>query len=97
MNGILVMLSIALMVETFGMVALYNATVNVSHNITEAKSQIEAIGAQNTNLNNTIIAALSSGEVTAMAARDGLVPESKPQYFPVNQMTDPKWPIASHY
>ena len=92
-NGLLVILGIALVAGVGGMVVLYNATVNLDHNITAAKAELDAIGAQNTALNNKVIAALSGNNLTAVAAADGLVAEAKPQYFPVNQ----SWLIASHY
>lgn len=89
--------SAGLVAAIFGMVALYNATVNLDHNITQAKAELDAIGAQNTGFNNTIVGVLSSNEIATLAAKDGLVPESKPTYVPIGQATDQKWPIASHY
>ena len=79
------------------MVALYNATVNLDHNIAEIKSELDVVGAKNTDLNNTVVATLSGGGIAAIAAKNGLVPESKPTYFHSSQTTDQKWPIASHY
>lgn len=98
MKAILALFGIALAAEIFGIVALYNTTVNLSHNIADAKTQLDAVGAQNTALSNTIVAALGSDELAKIAAADGLVAESHPQYFPLAQanQTNAKWPIASH-
>lgn len=91
LNALLVVVAVALVAEVFGMVALYNATVNIGENIAAVKIALDAVGAQNTSLNNKIIAALGSGEASAIAARDGLVQDEKPQYITANQ----QWPIAS--
>ena len=93
MNGIIVIFLVAIAAGVFGMVALYNATVNLTHNVADAKAQLDAIGAMTTSLNNQALAATSGGDLTALAAKDGLVADQKPQYFPVHQ----SWPIASHY
>lgn len=92
MNLILGVLAIAVTAGVFGMVALYNTTVNLNHNITEAKAELDAIGAENTTLSNRVFAALGSGDALANAmAADGLVQDQKPQYFRV----DPQWHLAS--
>ncbi len=91
MNAILVVFGVVLAMEVFGMVVLYNATVNLDHGIATAKAQLDATGAANTNLNNTIIGLLGSDDAAALAAKDGLVQEQKPQYVRANQ----QWPIAS--
>lgn len=93
MSGIIAIFLIAIAAGVFGMVALYNATVNLTHNVAEAKTQLDAIGAATTKLNNQVLAATGAGDLTALAAKDGLVEDGKPQYFPVHQ----SWPIASHY
>jgi hypothetical protein len=92
-NRILAGFAVALIIGVFGMVALYNATVNLSHNITKAKTELDAIGAASTQLNNSVVQALSAAGLSATAARDGLVVDNSPEYFPVQQ----SWPIASHY
>ena len=97
LNTILAVIAIGLVAATFGMVALYNATVNLSHTIAEVKVELDAVGAKNIDLNNTVVATLSGSEIAAIVAKNGLVPESKPTYFHLSQTTDPKWPIASHY
>jgi hypothetical protein len=93
LNGITILLGGMLVFAIFTMVALYNATVNVAHGIAEAKKKLDAIGAQNIELNHRIVAALDGASVATMMTGDGLVKESNPQYFSVDQ----KWPIASHY
>ena len=58
LNAILFALSGALIASTFGMVWLYNATVNTSHNIDAAKAELDTVGAEVTDLNNQVVAAL---------------------------------------
>jgi len=89
MNAVLVVLCLALGAEMFGMVALYNATVNLNQNIVTAKAALDAVGAQSTKLNNQILATLNSNDLAAIAAEDGLVAAAHPQY-----LSQP-WPIAS--
>lgn len=92
-NGVLVVFAVAVVAGTVGMVALYNMTVNLGHNIASVKSEMDAVGARSTDLNNKIMDTLGGVGITRLAAENGLVMESKPQYFTMNQ----KWPIASHY
>ncbi len=97
MNLIMGALAPAVVFSIFGMVALYNAVVNLDHNIASAKAELDSIGAESTSLNREIISAMSSENIAAVAARDGLVVDSKPQYFPLARAAAPnaKWPIAS--
>ncbi len=96
-NGLLIILTVALGVGVFGMVALYNATVNLDHNMATAKAELDKVGAETTKLSNRVVAALSDGGLVAVAAQDGLVQEQKPQYFQISQVpqTRQTWPIAS--
>ena len=84
-------LSVATMAGTFWLVVAYNQTVNVSHNISKMKAQLDAIGAENTAASNQIVATLSAKQAAALAADDGLVQENKPQYVTINK----QWPIVS--
>jgi hypothetical protein len=52
---------------------------------------LQSVGAQNTALNNQVLATLGGADFTALAAADGLVADKNPQYFTANQ----QWPIAS--
>jgi cell division protein FtsB len=89
MNTMLVLLCITLGAEMFGMVALYNATVNLNQDVVTAKAALDALGAQGTKLNNQILATLNSDDLSAVAAQDGLVADAHPQYL------SSSWPIAS--
>lgn len=91
-NIVLVFLALATLAGTFWLVVSYNQTVNMSHNITTMKAQLDAIGAQNTAESNQIVATLSANQAATLAASDGLVQESKPQYVTVNNK---QWPIVS--
>ncbi len=92
MNLVLGALALFAIVGTIGLIVEYNKTVNLEHNILAAKTEIQTVGAANTQLNNAVIATLDSGAAGTIAASDGLVAEHKPQYFSINQ----QWPIASH-
>lgn len=93
LKGILFVLGIGTLGGIFLLVGLYNSTVNLSHNISTAKTEIDVVSAQNTNLNNAIIAALGSNQVAANARANNLVEDKNPHYFPV----DSKWLLASQY
>ena len=90
-NVVIAMLVVLVLVGTFWVVVGYNKTVDLSHDITSAKTQLNAVGAQNTSLNNDIIATLGGGQIGSIASVDNLVEDTKPQYFSINQ----QWPIAS--
>jgi cell division protein FtsL len=90
-NFMIAALVVLVLGSTFWLVIGYNETVNLSHNIASVKSQLETIGAQNTALNNNVLALLGENQIGAVAAADGLVQDTKPQYFSINQ----QWPIAS--
>ncbi|MDP2598817.1 MAG: hypothetical protein Q8P49_03240 [Candidatus Liptonbacteria bacterium] len=96
LNGILIFLGLVAAAEVFGVVMLYNATVNMTHDIAEAKLELDAVGAANVDLNNRVMGTLSGAELLKLAAERGLVPDSKPQYFSLSQSANQKWPIASH-
>ena len=84
-------LSIAILGGTFWLVVVYNQTVNAEHDIAAAKAKLDAIGAQNTAINNQMVATLSVTQAAALAAQDGLVQDNKPQYVTINN----QWPIVS--
>jgi len=90
-NVVIAMMVVLVLVGTFWVVVGYNKTVDLSHNITAAKTKLDAVGAQNTSLNNNVTGMLGGGQVSALAAADNLVQDNKPQYFSINQ----QWPIAS--
>jgi cell division protein FtsB len=93
LNVLSVLLGIGVLCGVFFLVAFYNTTVDLNHSISDAKAELDAISAQNTNLHNTIIAALGSDQITAYAAANNLVEDKNPQYFSVDQ----KWLLASQY
>lgn len=100
-NGLLslifAVLAVVVIAGIFGMIALYNATVNLSHNIAAAKAQLDSIGARNTQLNDQILSLTTGAAFTDLAAADGLVQDKNPQYFTKNQsQQSPSWPLASH-
>jgi len=70
-------------------VALYNNVVNLNHAIAAEKAQLDSIGANNTAINNRVVAALGNIQSADLAAQNGLVQDNHPQYF------SPSWPIAS--
>jgi cell division protein FtsB len=76
----LVLVVAGLTVGTFWLIALYNQTVNLNHEIAAAKAELDSIGTENTALNNQIVTTLgNTSQLTAIATSDGLV-AVKPQY-----------------
>ena len=88
LNFVLAGLIFTSLVGVFWLIALYNNVVNVSHNITTAKAQLDSIGAQNTVLNSQVVVALGNVTSGDLATADGLVQDNNPQYFQT-------WPLAS--
>jgi cell division protein FtsB len=79
----LVLVVVGLVGGTFWLITLYNQTVNLDHKIAAAKAELDAIGAENTALNNRIVMMLGdASQLTAVASSDGLV-IVKPQYVTV--------------
>lgn len=91
-NILLVVLAIAVFSGTFWLVIAYNKVVNLSHDISSMKAQLDSIGAQNTARSNAMIATLSGNNLAHVAGAETLVQEKTPEYFQL----DKKWPIASH-
>ena len=85
LNIVIAMLVITILGGTFWLVVAYNKTVDLSHNIISAKTQLSAIGASSTALNNTIISTLGLTNFQSLAASEGLVVEKNPQYFQLDQ------------
>ena len=85
-RAFLIFIVIGLVGGTFWLIALYNSTVAMQHEIAAAKVQLDAIGAENTALNNQVVTTLGdTGRLSALAAEEGLVMNSKPQYLSVAQ------------
>ena len=91
LNAVIALLVVALLGGTFWLVIAYNKTVDLSQNIVSLKAQLQSVGAQDTALNNQVLATLGGANFTALASADGLVQDKNPQYFTVDQ----QWPIAS--
>jgi cell division protein FtsL len=89
LNRVIFGLVVVLLVNIFWLITLYNNTVNLSHNIAEAKTQLDSIGAKNTALNNQVLAALGSIQTDSIKTQNGLVEDNHPQYL------SQSWPIAS--
>jgi hypothetical protein len=91
LNAVIALLVVALLGGTFWLVIAYNKTVDLSQDIVSDKAQLQSVGAQDTALNNQVLATLGGADFTALAASDGLVEDKNPQYFTIDQ----QWPIAS--
>ncbi len=84
-RAFLILVVLGLIGGTFWLIALYNRTVTLNNKIADAKVELDAIGAENTSLNNQIVTMLGSAEaLSAIAASDGLV-VAKPRYVSVAQ------------
>jgi hypothetical protein len=91
LNVVIALLVVALLGGTFWLVIAYNKTVDLSQDIVSIKAQLQTVGAENTSLNNQVLATLGGADFTSLAAADGLVQDKNPQYF----TSDQQWPIAS--
>ena len=91
LNVVIALLVVTLLGGTFWLVIAYNKTVDLSHDVVSIKAQLQSTGAQNTALNNQVLATLGGANFTALAAADGLVQDKNPEYF----TSDQQWPIAS--
>jgi hypothetical protein len=91
LNACIALLIVALLGGTFWLVIAYNKTVDLSQDIVSDKAQLQSIGAQDTALNNQVLATLGGANFIALAAADGLVADKNPQYFTIDQ----QWPLAS--
>jgi cell division protein FtsB len=78
----LVLIVAGLMGGTFWLITLYNQAVNLNHEISAAKAELDSIGAKNTAINNQIITLFGNADPTVIAAQGGLV-IAKPQYVSV--------------
>lgn len=70
---------------------LYNAVVNLAHEIEIQAKTLEAARVRNAELKNQLFARLDSSELRALAQKQGLVHERSPNYFE----SDPRWLSAS--
>ena len=91
LNIVLAVLIFTSILSVFWLVALYNNIVNLNHNITTARAELDSVGAKTAALNNQVAAALGNVQSGDIAAQNGLVQDNHPTYFPLNQ----SWPIAS--
>ncbi len=89
LNFVLAGLIFTSLVGVFFLVALYNNVVNLNHAIVSAKANLDSIGAQNSTLNNQVVASLGNVASGNLAAADGLIQDNHPTYF------SQSWPIAS--
>lgn len=90
-NAVIALLVVALLGGTFWLVVAYNKTVDLSQDIVSDTAQLQSVGAENTALNNQVLATLGGANFVSIAAADGLVEDKNPQYFTIDQ----QWPLAS--
>src|SRR5271154_788128 len=83
LTRLIVLLMVALFTGTVGLIFLYNKTVDLDHEISQTKTQLEAVGASSTQLNAQVVAIIGSGALTSVANEDGLVIDNQPQYYSV--------------
>ena len=82
----LVLVVTGLMGGTFWLIALYNQSVNLNHEISAAKAALDTVGAENTAINNKIVTMLGDADqLSAVATTDGLVVDTRPQYVTAAQ------------
>jgi hypothetical protein len=97
LNRIIAGLALCSVLGVFWLIALYNNTVDLNHGIATLKAKLDSVGADNTSLNNQVIAALGSIQSGGLAAQDGLVQDNHPQYYqqPIATNQSSEWHIAS--
>jgi len=89
LNLVLAGLIFTSLVGVFWLIALYNSIVNLDHTIAAAKTELDAIGVQNTTLNQQVATALGNISSGDLAAANGLIQDNHPTYIKQS------WPIAS--
>jgi cell division protein FtsL len=82
-----------IIIETTGLIFLYNQTVTLNNEITQAKVAIQGIQGQSAEINNQIFDLFASQNVAKFVDASGLVVENNPQYVETNS----KWAFASQY
>lgn len=82
---IIAILIVAILGGTFWLVIAYNKTVDITHDIVSLKTQLDAVGANSTALNNNIVSILGTTQFQTLAIQDGLVAEKNPQYYQTDQ------------
>lgn len=70
---------------------LYNAAVNLSHEVEIQAKTLETARVRSAELKNQLFDRLDSSELQALAEEHGLVRERSPKYFE----SDPRWLSAS--
>jgi hypothetical protein len=92
LNLVIAVLVIALLGGTFWLVVAYNKTVDLSQDILSDKAKLQTVGAENTALNNQVLATLGGADFQSLATADGLVQDKNPEYFTSDNS---QWPLAS--
>jgi cell division protein FtsB len=70
---------------------LYNAVVNITHEIDKQAKALDAARVKNAELKNKLFEQLDSQKLEALALERGLIRERSPKYFE----SDPRWLFAS--
>lgn len=84
--------SIALVFGIISLIAVYNQSVNLKHEISLMKNQMQQIQAANAGLQDKLFSLFDPAKVAEFSAKQGLVKEKAPQYLPIES-----WALASHF
>lgn len=72
-------------------IMLYNQTVNLKHGITDIKADVQRVAAETASFKDGVFSIFDPQKVGALAKKQGLIKESRPNYLEVNS-----WVLASH-
>ncbi len=92
-NKVLAALAVGFVASVFWLVALYNASVNLSHGFLDMRGEFQAVQTQNVALQERIFSLLNSNNFKNLAAGKNLIQDKKPDYLEIHS----PWSYASGF
>lgn len=89
---IIALLGVTLLFGVIFLIALYNQTVNLEHEIKAARDEVQNIQAENAEYKDKIFNLLSAKNIESIAAERQLVKEKEPEYIQAH-----RWAVVSQY
>lgn len=80
-------------VAVFGLIFLYNETVDLAHGVTVFREETKLIESRNSELKGDIFSLFNPVRVSAFADSRGMVTEQSPDYAHITK----EWVAASHF
>ena len=84
-NRILIGLAVFLLLAAVYLVWLYTRLVNLDHNLTQTKTEIQNLQTENSEFKDKIFTLFNESQLQTFATAHQLVLDRKPQYLTVNQ------------